>query len=60
MYLPKTILGQLKLEPKSKLESTHESEDPSRFANGDIAIELLVWFSEIKEELIEILLTSAL
>ena len=52
MYLPKTILGQLKLEPKSKLESIHESEDPS--------IELLVWFSEIKEELIEILLTSAL
>ena len=39
---------------------TDESEDPSRFAKGDISIELMVWLSAKKKELIETSRTSAL
>ena len=39
---------------------TYKSEDPSHFANGDILIELMVWLSEKKRELIETSCTSAL
>ena len=39
---------------------TYESEHLSRFANGDISIELMAWLSTKKKELIETSRTSAL
>ena len=39
---------------------TYESEHLSRFANGDISIELMAWLLAKKKELIETSRTSAL
>ena len=60
LILLKEFWDSLNSDQQNELKNIYESEDPSRFANGDISIELMVWLSAKKKELIETSRTSAL
>ena len=60
LILLKKLWDSLNSDQQNELKNTYESEDPSRFANGDISIELMVWLSAKKNKLIETSRTSAL
>ena len=60
LILLKEFWDSLNSDQKNELKNIYESEDRSRFANGDISIELMVWLSAKKKELIETSHTSTL
>ena len=60
LILLKEFWDSLNSDQQNELKNIYESEDPSCFANGDILIELMVWLSAKKKELIETSRTSAL
>ena len=45
LILLKEFWDSLNSDQQNELKNMYTSEDPSRFANGDISIELMVWLS---------------
>ena len=60
LILLKEVWDSLNSNQQNELKNIYESEEPSCLANGDISIELMVWLSVKKKELIEASRTSAL
>ena len=49
LILLKEFWDILNSDQQNELKNIYKSEDPSRFVNGDISIELMVWLSEKKK-----------
>ena len=60
LILLKEFWDSLNSDQQNELKNICESEDPLRFENGGISVELMGWLSAKKKDIIETSRTSAL
>ena len=60
LILVKEFWDSLNSDQQNELKNICESEDPLRFENGGISVELMGWLSAKKKDIIETSRTSAL